>query len=120
MAMKFDEPSAELEALAKALADGSVVLLRDLYDKPRRTRQPLAYHTSRIWLFPFGCCPHPHHPIQVFRNGMMQHMDVECKIYVMHEEAPVGVAVFDKPTHPEDTVQASFTALPVLRPVNAP
>ena len=110
--MEFDEPVQELEALAKSLAEGNVVLLRDKYDKPHRAREPLTFHSSRLWLFPLGVCPDARHPMQIWRNGMVQLMDHEVRVYVLNKASPTGVLVFNKDTHPSDGVQASYTTIP--------
>jgi hypothetical protein len=99
----------ELKELAEMVTSGKVVLLRDRYPHARRTKQPLAHHTSRIFLFPFGVRPSQKHPIEVFRNGLPQWMGEEVQVLRC---GPLYAAVFAQETREGDVVQATYVAAP--------
>lgn len=109
---EFVVPTEDLEELARVMDEGKIEVLRDHYTGARRTKQPLARHTSRIWLFPFGIHPNHHEPVQVWRNGMTQWMDHEVKLFRVGKLKPITVLVFEQPTREKDTVQASYVSVP--------
>jgi len=110
--MEFETPTADLEELADLLDTGKLQPLRDKYENPRRTKLPLSKYTSRIWLFPFGTHPSSAHPVEVFRNGMVQWMDNEVRLIQVGRQHPVTVVVFLQETRDQDRVQATYVALP--------
>lgn len=110
---EFVVPTEDLEELVRVMDEGKVEDLRDHYPEPRRTKQPLTRYTSRIWLFPFGIHPSHHEPLQVWRNGMSQWIEVEVKLFRVGKLKPITVLVFEQPTHETDRVQASYTAVPI-------
>ena len=110
--MEFVVPAAELEQLAVLLDNKKLEPLRDKYEGARRTKLPLTKYTSRTWLFPFGTHPSPDHAVEVFRNGMIQWMDNEVKLFRVGQLHPITVVVFLQETKDQDLVQASYLAMP--------
>ena len=51
--------------------------------------------------------------MQIWRNGMVQWLDHEVRVYVLNKASPTGVLAFNKDTHSSDGVQASYTTIPV-------
>ena len=110
--IEFAVPAVELEELAALLDSGKLEPLRDKYEGARRTKLPLSKYTSRIWLFPFGTYPSPNHPVEVFRNGLVQWMDNEVKLFRVGKQRPITTVVFLQDTREGDIVQATYIALP--------
>lgn len=111
--MDFDLPTQELQELSDRLDDRTVIPLRDRYDKPRRIKQPLSRYSSRVWLFPFGIHPSRKHPVEVFRNGLVQWMDHEIMLRPVGRKKPMTVVVFLQDTKEGDLVQATYIAVPL-------
>jgi hypothetical protein len=110
--INFVVPIEDLEELADLLDSGKLEVLRDRHARARRTKQPLSRYTSRIWLFPFGIHPSSRHPVEVFRNGMVQWMDNEVKLFQIGRARVITVAVFLHETREGDRVQATYVAVP--------
>jgi hypothetical protein len=105
-------PEEELNELAELLDSGALVVLRDRYDRPRRTKQPLQRYSDRIWLFPFGTHPDPGQDVTVFRNGLPCYMGHEAELVRVGRSQPISVVVFQIPTRELDKIQASYICIP--------
>lgn len=112
MDTEFITPDNEIQELVEMLEGGKLRTLRDWYPQARRTRQPLERYTSRIWLFPFGVRPSSESPVQIWRNGLVQHLDHEVKLLQVGRTHLLTIVVFQHPTRDGDIVQADYLAVP--------